>query len=97
LILLAPAVAVGWWFYPREGARHRGDGAAATPVVAVPAATGDIDVALDALGTVTSIATVMIKSQISGQLVRVAYQEGQMVNKGDLLAEIDSRPYACYC
>jgi multidrug efflux system membrane fusion protein len=96
LILLAAAVGVGWWFYPREGAQppaRRGDGGAAMPVVAVPAAMGDIDIALNALGTVTSLATVTIKSQISGQLVRVAYQEGQMVNKGDLLAEIDSRPY----
>src|SRR5579864_9280396 len=96
LIVLAAAVGAGWWFYPREGAAPpagRGDRAAAMPVVAVPTAMGDIDIALDALGTVTSLATVTIKSQISGQLVRVAYQEGQMVNKGDLLAEIDSRPY----
>jgi multidrug efflux system membrane fusion protein len=97
LIVLAAAVGIGWWFYAREEATPppigRGDRAAAMPVVAVPAAMGDIDIALDALGTVTSLATVTIKSQISGQLVRVAYQEGQMVNKGDLLAEIDSRPY----
>jgi multidrug efflux system membrane fusion protein len=55
--------------------------------------TGDINVTINALGTVTSLATVTIRSQISGQLVRVAYNEGQLVNKGDLLAEIDSRPY----
>jgi multidrug efflux system membrane fusion protein len=97
LILLAAAAGAGWWFYPREGAeppaRRGGNAATVMPVVAVPAAMGDIDIALNALGTVTSLATVTIKSQISGQLVRVAYQEGQMVNKGDLLAEIDSRPY----
>jgi multidrug efflux system membrane fusion protein len=96
LVVLAAVVAAGWWFYTRESAQppvRRGDGAAAMPVVAVPAAMGDIDIALNALGTVTSLATVTIKSQISGQLVRVVYQEGQMVNKGDLLAEIDSRPY----
>jgi multidrug efflux system membrane fusion protein len=96
LVLLAAAVAVGWWFYPREGAQspaRRGYEAAVVLVVAAPAAMGDIDITLNALGTVTSPATVTMKSQISGQLVRVAYQEGQMVNKGDLLAEIDSRPY----
>jgi multidrug efflux system membrane fusion protein len=96
LVLLAAAVAVGWWFYQREGAQspaRRGYEAAVVLVVAAPAATGDIDIALNALGTVTSPATVTIRSQISGQLVRIAYQEGQMVNKGDLLAEIDARPY----
>jgi membrane fusion protein, multidrug efflux system len=96
LMLLAAAAGAGWWFYPRADAppaTRRGDGAAVMPVVAVPATMGDIDIALNALGTATSLATVTIKSQISGQLVRVAYQEGQMVNKGDLLAEIDSRPY----
>jgi len=96
LMLLAAAAGAGWWFYPRADAppaTRRGDGAAVMPVVAVPATLGDIDIALNALGTATSLATVTIKSQISGQLVRVAYQEGQMVNKGDLLAEIDSRPY----
>ena len=62
-------------------------------MVAVAAVKGDIDITLSALGTVTSLATVTIKSQISGQLVRVAYKEGQLVNNGDLLAEIDSRPY----
>src|SRR6516225_3255781 len=73
LAVLAAAIGVGWWFYPREDAQpptRRGDGAAAMPVVAVPAAIGDIDIALNALGTVTSLATVMIKTQISGQLVR---------------------------
>src|SRR5579883_3039214 len=65
----------------------------AMPVVVAPAVTGDIDITLNALGTVTSLATVTIKSQISGYLMNVAYQEGQVVKKGDLLAEIDSRPY----
>ena len=67
--------------------------AAAMPVVVAPAVTGDIDITLNALGTVTSLATVTIKSQISGYLTNVAYQEGQAVKKGDLLAEIDDRPY----
>jgi len=63
------------------------------PVVAAAAVTGDIDITLNGLGTVTSLATVTVKSQISGQFIRIDYQEGQMINKGDLLAEIDSRPY----
>src|SRR5260370_19174616 len=96
LIILAAAAAVGWWIYGRQAAQQparQNPFAAAMPVVAAPAVTGDIDITLNALGTVTSLATVTIRSQISGQFVRVAYQEGQMIKKGDLVAEIDSRPY----
>ena len=96
LLLLVVAAAVGWWVYNRQPAPPPARQNAFTgtmPVVAAPAVTGDIDITLNGLGTVTSLATVTVKSQISGQLVRVAYQEGQMINKGDLVAEIDSRPY----
>jgi membrane fusion protein, multidrug efflux system len=54
---------------------------------------GDIGINLNALGTVTSLATVTIRTQISGYLIRVVFKEGDEVKKGDLLAEIDSRPY----
>ena len=54
---------------------------------------GDIGINLNALGTVTSLATVTIRSQISGQLIHIDFKEGDDVKKGDLLAEIDSRPY----
>src|SRR5215468_7584646 len=96
LILVVAAATVSWWFYGRQPASppaRPNAFPAAMPVVAAPAVTGDIDITLNGLGTVTSLATVTIKSQISGQLIRVAYQEGQMINKGDLVAEIDSRPY----
>jgi membrane fusion protein, multidrug efflux system len=95
VLLLAIAAGVGWWIYTREAPAPAGRRGAQTtvPVVAVPAVTGNIDITLNALGTVTSLATVTIISQISGQLVRVVYTEGQIVKKGDLLAEIDSRPY----
>ena len=54
---------------------------------------GEMPVSIPALGTVTPLATVTVKTQISGQLVQVAFKEGQMVQQGDFLAQIDPRPY----
>jgi len=65
----------------------------AVPVVAVEATKGDIGVYFTGLGAVTPIHTVAVKSQIAGYLMEVLYKEGQLVNKGDPLAEIDPRPY----
>jgi multidrug efflux system membrane fusion protein len=55
--------------------------------------TGDIPISINALGTVTPLATVTIHPQINGPLIRIAFTEGQMVKRGDLLAQIDPRPY----
>ena len=63
------------------------------PVVAQPAVKGDLDVYLNGLGAVTPLATVTIRTQISGQLIEIHFTEGGMVAKGDLLAVIDPRPY----
>ncbi len=63
------------------------------PVVATAATTGDVNVYLAGLGSVTPVATVVVRSRIDGQLMRVLFKEGQAVRPGDLLAEIDSRPY----
>ncbi|WP_454688431.1 MdtA/MuxA family multidrug efflux RND transporter periplasmic adaptor subunit [Achromobacter aloeverae] len=69
-------------------------GAESAQAVGVAAAAkGDIPITLSALGTVTSLATVTVKSQISGYLVALPLQEGQTVKKGDLLAQVDPRPY----
>lgn len=54
---------------------------------------GDIRVVLNALGTVTPIATITVTTQIDGQLMSVPFTEGQIVHKGDTLAQIDDRPY----
>ena len=70
-----------------------GRGAGAIPVVAARATKGDIGVYFTGLGNVTPIYTVTVKSQIAGYLMQVLYQEGQTVRKGDLLAQIDPRPY----
>ena len=71
----------------------RGYNAAPMSIVPETVAKGDIGINLNALGTVTSLATVTIRTQISGYLQKIDFKEGDDVKKGDLLAEIDPRPY----
>src|SRR6476620_1495897 len=63
------------------------------PVVAQPATKKDINVYLTGLGTVTPLKTVTVRSRVDGQLMRVLFREGQLVREGELLAEIDPRPF----
>jgi len=63
------------------------------PVSVGKVTTADVPVVIDALGTVTPLATVAVRPQVTGVLVKIAFQEGQLVKAGDLLAEIDPRPY----
>jgi multidrug efflux pump subunit AcrA (membrane-fusion protein) len=84
---------------PLEGA----DAAPSTAVAATPARRlavsvapsrrGDVDIIVTALGTVTARDTVTVRSRVEGQLLRVHFREGQQVKAGDLLAEIDPRPF----
>jgi multidrug efflux system membrane fusion protein len=62
-------------------------------VVTVVARQASLPVQLDALGTVTPLHTVAIQSQVSGQVVAVHYQEGQLVQQGEALIDIDPRPF----
>ncbi|HEX5229381.1 MAG TPA: MdtA/MuxA family multidrug efflux RND transporter periplasmic adaptor subunit [Bryobacteraceae bacterium] len=65
----------------------------AAPVDAAKATRGNIGVYVTGLGAVTPIYTVTVRTQVNGQLMQVNYKEGDMVKKGDTLAEIDPRPY----
>jgi membrane fusion protein, multidrug efflux system len=77
----------------KSGAQ-KGQGAnAAAPVDAAKAVKGNIGVYVTGLGAVTPIYTVTVKTQVNGQLMQILYKEGDMVKKGDKLAEIDQRPY----
>lgn len=74
--------------------RSRGKGnTAPTPVRAVPAVRQNLTVHLHAIGTVAPLNTVTVRSRVEGQLLRVAFEEGQEVAQGQLLAEIDPLPY----
>ncbi|WP_321850009.1 MdtA/MuxA family multidrug efflux RND transporter periplasmic adaptor subunit [Burkholderia diffusa] len=81
------------------GGGHRGRGGPAAmanvpqPVSVATATQGEMPIVLSALGTVTPLANVTVKTQLSGYLQSVAFQEGQIVKKGDLLAQVDPRPY----
>jgi multidrug efflux system membrane fusion protein len=94
-VLVLLVIAGGYWWTRQGGAPQQGSGRASPPmsVVAETIGKGDIAINLNALGTVTSLATVTIRTQISGYLTQVLFKEGDDVKKGDLLAQIDSRPY----
>ena len=106
-LVIVLAAAAGYYFYSRASgkpgtatapaagsaasAARRGFGA--VPVVAARAKKGDISVYVEALGNVTPLNTVTIKSRVDGQLMEVKYKEGDLVQQGAPLVEIDTRPY----
>jgi multidrug efflux system membrane fusion protein len=66
----------------------------AIPVNVSPAVVKDVPIIVEGLGTVTPLATVIVKSQVDGRLDKVVFKEGDAVKKGDLLALIDPRPFS---
>src|SRR5215212_9523013 len=66
---------------------------AAVPVTIAPVVKTDFPVYLNGLGTVQGFNTVVVRTRVDGQIDKIAFKEGQLVNQGDLLAEIDPRPY----
>ena len=63
------------------------------PVLAARASVADVPVYLDAVGNTRALNTVTVRAQVSGQIVKIAFREGQDVKRGDVLAEIDPRTY----
>jgi multidrug efflux system membrane fusion protein len=109
VLLVLVAGAAGGYFYftrstdgaaqgssaPAPKAKGKGgfDPTRATPVLADVATKKDVNVFLNGLGTVTPLRTVTVRSRVDGELIKLHFTEGQTVKEGDLLAEIDARPF----
>jgi multidrug efflux system membrane fusion protein len=76
-----------------QGAGAGGTGDRPTPVVVAHATTHDVPLYLDGLGSVTAYKTVNVRSQVDGRLEKVTFREGQAVKHGEMLAQIDPRPF----
>jgi len=103
-VMLVSAVAVagyfGWqrFYGPEAAARAENAQKSAArrppvPVTIAPVEKADFPVFLTGLGTVQGFNTVQVRTRVDGQIDKIAFQEGQLVNQGDLLVEIDPRPY----
>ncbi|MBV8521204.1 MAG: efflux RND transporter periplasmic adaptor subunit, partial [Acetobacteraceae bacterium] len=96
LLILLGAGAYWLWSThtgPQGGGPGRNAQGGPQSVGAGTASTGDIRIIFNALGTVTSLSNVTVKTQLSGYLMEIGFTEGQVVKKGDFLAQVDPRPY----
>lgn len=96
VIVLAALATLVWYVSTRPGKPAAGAAAVAPAparVLAAPVRRGNLDVQLFALGTVTPTSVVVVRSRVDGQLIDVAFTEGQVVKKGDVVAQIDPRPF----
>src|SRR6267143_1654622 len=109
VLVLAAIVVGGWYYRNSRSAGSSADAAApgapskgkggfsagglVVPVVVATAQRGDLPVYFNGLGTVTAYNTVTVRSRVDGQLASIAFKEGQFVHEGELLAQIDPRPF----
>jgi multidrug efflux system membrane fusion protein len=97
LLVIAAIIGAAVWYFPRAQRQapsgRFGDLGMPTPVGVATAQRGDMPVTLSGLGTVTPLAMVTVRTQINGYLTAVGFAEGQRVQKGAFLAQIDPRPY----
>jgi len=96
LLVVIVLVIVHFWHRHEEAKKAAAKARQGTPGITITSATaqkGDINVYLNAIGTVTPVYTASITSQVNGQVIAVHYKEGQLVGKGDPLIDIDPRPF----
>jgi len=109
LVVIAVLAVGGWYYFSAKSAKSSADaatpgtpgkgkggpgaGGMVVPVVVATAQRGDLPVYFNGLGTVTAFNTVTVRSRVDGQLVSIAFKEGQFVHEGELLAQIDPRPF----
>ena len=95
LLVLLALGGTAWYLIHRPAPKGPGGpgGGARVTVGEATARRADVPVYIDALGTVTPVATITLRPQVSGVLTQVLFTEGQMVTKGQLLAQIDPRPF----
>lgn len=98
VLLIAGGGYFGWQQYhqPQKTQDNAKDGAklrAGVPVTITSVEKADFPVYLEGLGTVQGFNTVVVRTRVDGQIDNIAFKEGQLVNKGDLLAQIDPRPF----
>ena len=101
LALLLCLAAIGWagvrllpGWYGRSAAAGATPAVAGIPVTADLAASADVPIYLSGLGTVQAFNSVLVKSQVDGQILKIDFAEGQEVRAGDIIADIDPRSYA---
>jgi multidrug efflux system membrane fusion protein len=109
VLIIGVIAAGGWFYRnsrnasqaadpPAAGAANKSKGGPSAgnfvvPVVVATAQRGDLPLYFNGLGTVTAFNTVTVRSRVDGQLISVAFKEGQFVHEGDVLAQIDPRPF----
>src|SRR5712675_875400 len=100
ILLVAALGAAGYFGWQRfHGESHLASNAPqqaarpAVPVTIAPVQKADFPVYLTGLGTVQGFNTVLVRTRVDGQIDKIAFKEGQLVNQGDLLVQIDPRPY----
>ncbi|WP_295517331.1 MdtA/MuxA family multidrug efflux RND transporter periplasmic adaptor subunit [uncultured Stenotrophomonas sp.] len=92
-VVIIVAGLVAWWAWPRTEATVAAGPGKTVPVRVARASAEPLQLRLKAVGTVTPLHSVVVRSRVDGELLRLHFQEGQQVKAGDLLAQIDPRPY----